>query len=268
MNILRHFHGTLAAVRVACAILLACAGSAAAQAPVQATARGPSVWADSARREIAAAYPAGDIERIARARALVERALTRWPDDAWLLHYLGFALYREATLRQNAAGEADIDGLLERAQDALERSAEARPVPETQALLATVLGQRIGSNPIRGITLGPRSNQWMDRAVESGPENPRVWLLRGIGAIFKPRMFGGGLDKAEADLRRAIELFEADAPAPPAPAWGRGEAWLWLGQVLQRGERIDDARAAYRKALEYEPENVWVRETLLPSVNG
>ena len=107
-----------------------------------------------------------------------------------------------------------------------------------------------------------------DQALEAAPENPRIWLLSGMSAIFRPKVFGGGLEKAESEIRRAIELFETDAPAPPAPAWGRGEAWLWLGQVLQRQGRVDEARAAYMKALEYQPGNPWIQETLLPALDG
>jgi tetratricopeptide (TPR) repeat protein len=92
--------------------------------------------------------------------------------------------------------------------------------------------------------------------------------VRGIGAIYKPRLFGGGLDRAAADLRKAIELFERDDPRPPAPAWGRGEAWIWLGQTLARQGDPAEARAAYVTALEYEPENAWLREVLLPALDS
>jgi tetratricopeptide (TPR) repeat protein len=241
---------------------------AGAQTPQSAPqAQTVEAWADSARAEIEAAYIEGDIERLVRARALVERALTRFPDDALLLHYKGYAYYREANLRQATDGGSDSDELLEAAIEPLERSNELEPMPETQALLASAIGQRIGSNPLRGMTMGPRADRWMQRAVQTDPENPRVWLLRGIGAIFKPRMFGGGLDRAEADLRKAIELFEQDDPRPPAPAWGHGEAWIWLGQALVRQGNPAEARAAYLTALEHEPENAWLREVLLPALD-
>lgn len=225
-------------------------------------------WADSARAEIEAGYIEADVDRLVEARALIDRALTRHPGDALLLHYKGYTLYREANLRQGMHGESDVDQLLESALEPLERSNELDPMPETQALLASAIGQRIGSNPLRGMTMGRRADGWMDRAMESGPDNPRVWLLRGIGTIFKPRLFGGGLDKAEADLRRAIELFEEDDPAPGLPAWGHGEAWVWLGQTLQRQGNPTEAREAYLKALELEPANRWVRDVLLPGLSA
>ena len=52
----------------------------------------------------------------------------------------------------------------------------------------------------------------MDKAIAAGPVNPRVWLMKGIGAVNTPSAFGGGLDKAESHLKQALELFKSDHP--------------------------------------------------------
>jgi Flp pilus assembly protein TadD len=41
---------------------------------------------------------------------------------------------------------------------------------------------------------------------------------------------------------------------------------VWLGQVLQRANRLEDARVAYRKALSLQPDYPWVTYSLLPSL--
>jgi tetratricopeptide (TPR) repeat protein len=225
-------------------------------------------WADSARVEIETANALGDLTRLREAAALLERVLTAFPDDPLLLHYLGYARYREATVMQGRkADDKEYRPVLEAADSLLERSASKLQLPETYAVRASVLGQLIGSNPIRGMTLGPRSSRALDRAVELGPTNPRVWLMRGIGAMFTPSMFGGGLDKAEEYIKKALSLFPNDQPAPAMPAWGHAEAHIWLGQVHQRRDRIDDARQAYIKALELQPDNGWVKHVLLPGLD-
>jgi tetratricopeptide (TPR) repeat protein len=225
-------------------------------------------WADSARVEIEAANTRGDLNRLREAAALVERALTAFPDDPLLLHYLGYARYREATLMQGRKHDSkEYRPLLEAADSLLELSASRLQLAETYALRSSVLGQLIGSNPLRGMTLGPRSSDAMERAVELGPNNPRVWLLRGIGAMFTPSMFGGGLDKAEEYLTKSLALFPNDKPAPPMPAWGHAEAYIWLGQLHKRRNRINDARQAYHRALELEPEHGWVKHVLLPALD-
>jgi tetratricopeptide (TPR) repeat protein len=232
------------------------------------TIAGLDKWADSARVEIETATALGDLNRIREAGALVERALTAFPDNPLLLHYLGYARYREATLMQGKKyDDKEYRPLLEAADSLLERSASKLPLPETYALRSSVLGQMIGSNPLRGMTLGPRSGNAMDRALELGPNNPRVWLLRGIGAMFTPSMFGGGVDKAEGYLKKALALFPNDRPTPPMPAWGYAEAYIWMGQVHKRRDRIDDARQAFNRALELQPDNGWVRHVLLPGLD-
>jgi tetratricopeptide (TPR) repeat protein len=242
-------------------LLVAASVSAGAQAPNAAAVR----LRDSAIVLISSAYRAGDDRGLATASALLERGLSVAPDDPWLLHYAGFALYRRATLSMGRE-RADPKPMLEKAGDYFERSAAGR-IPESHALRSAVLGMMIGSNPLKGMTLGPRSNSETEKAVELGPDNPRVWLVRGIGAMNTPAMFGGGLGKAEEYLKKSITLFATDTPQHPAPSWGRHEAHIWLGQVYAKQDRVADARAEYQKALAIEPDDQWVKTILLPALD-
>jgi tetratricopeptide (TPR) repeat protein len=234
-----------------------------AQAPAL---TGASKWADSAAREIDKASMTGDLARLEGARTLLDRALVAFPNDPLLLHYQGFALYREGGLLDGLRRSAEVAPLLEKARAALEQSNSLKPMPETHALLSSVLGRMIGADPQQGMTLGPLSQQEMDAAVGTGPNNPRVWLLRGIGSIYTPPEYGGGVSIAEGQLNKAIEFFNNDHPVAPAPSWGRAEAYAWLGQTLQKENKPADAAAAYEKALALEPNYSWVRNVLLPSV--
>ena len=247
-------------------IVALCLASISATLPAQ-QLTGRDRWADSARREIESTFLAGSLSGLQGIRAMLERALTAFPNDPLLLHYQGYSLYREASLMQGLRSEEkDIRKVLEAADEVLERSAKTLDLAETHALRSSVIGQMIGTNPLRGMTLGPKSSNAMDRAVELGPNNPRVWLVRGISAMFTPGMFGGGQDKAEEFLNKAIALFPLDKPVPPAPAWGHADAWIWIGQIRQKQGRIADARKAYNTALELEPANQWVRNVLLPGL--
>jgi hypothetical protein len=111
-------------------------------------------WADSARLAIEVAYGSGDVERLRGARALAERALTAFDGDPLLQHYYAYALYREATLLAGMRRDAnEYRPLLDQADSLLELSATKLALPETYALRSSVLGQLIGSNPLRGLTL-------------------------------------------------------------------------------------------------------------------
>jgi Flp pilus assembly protein TadD len=120
---------------------------------------------------------------------------------------------------------------------------------------------------VAGMRLGPKANEQMTRAVETGPRNPRVWTLRGISAFNTPGSFGGGLDKSETYLKKALELFATDSARAPLPAWGRADAHAWLGQVYAKLGKRDAARAEYQAALALQPGHPWITHVLLPRVD-
>jgi tetratricopeptide (TPR) repeat protein len=244
------------------ASILALPAFAKAQSPAL---TGAAKWADSAAGEIDAASDAGDMTRLRAARTLVDRALTAFPNDPLLLYYRAYALHREAGLQEGLGHRSDLGQVLDDEQKALEASLAAKPLPEAHAMLSSVLGRQIGLHPYKAIILGPQSGQEMSDAIALGADNPRVWLIRGQGALFTPEQFGGGLANAEAYLKKAEQLFGTDHPVRPAPSWGRAEVYAWLGQVYQKQNKTADAVAAYNKALEIDPGMRWVKFVLLPS---
>jgi tetratricopeptide (TPR) repeat protein len=247
-------------------IALVAPASLGAQSPAL---TGTAKWADSASREIEAAHAASDLQRLTNAAAILERALTVTPNDRLLLYYRSLAMYRLAAQYMGRTRNDDAKKALEEADMLLEQIETKAPAADALALRGAVVGQLIGlsGNPLSGMTLGPKASGLIERAMELEPNNPRVWLVRGISAMFTPKMFGGGTDKAEQDLRKAAELFATERAVPPAPSWGHADAYIWLGQAMQKDGKIDEARTAYRKALEISPSNAWVKESLLPSLS-
>jgi tetratricopeptide (TPR) repeat protein len=211
----------------------------------------------------------GDDEGLRQSAALAERALALHPGDALLLHYHGYALYRLAA-RHGCDEEREpgcVTRLLERAEESLEASALAGPRAETYALLASAAGLRIGENPALGASLGQTIDDLQSRALSLDGENPRVWLLKGIGDFFTPEAYGGGTAQARSALERAAVAFQSETPPPPEPRWGRADVHVWLGQVHQAAGDAALAREEYEKALAVEPGNAWVRDRLLPSLD-
>ena len=231
---------------------------------------GTAKWADSAQREIEAATVAGDMNRLTNATAMVDRVLTVTPNDPLLLYYRSLGLWRAATQYMGQKKNDEAKRALDEADLLLEQATAKSPTADALALRGSVVGLMIGlsSNPLSGMTLGPKAGGLLERAKELEPKNPRVWLISGQSAMFTPKMFGGGVDKAEQEFRKAITFYETDRPAAPAPSWGRADAYVWLGQALQKQEKPTEAKAAYEKALELQPGYQWVQRVLLPSVNG
>src|SRR5436190_13030932 len=110
---------------------------------------------DSARTSIELATAAGDVNAIHGIQVLLERALAVAPSDPWLLHYLGYATYREATLRMEGSRN-DNATLLQRADSIIQLSLSFKDISESYALHSSLLGLMIGSSPLRAMTNGPK----------------------------------------------------------------------------------------------------------------
>jgi len=242
----------------------------AAPARAQGQLTGTAKWADSASREIEAANAVGDLDRLTNAAAMIDRVLTVTPNDPLLLYYRSLALYRTASIYTGQKKRDEAKRALEEADLLLEQAISKSPTADALALRSGVIGLMIGSsgNPMSGMTLGPKAAGLLDRAKEIEPRNPRVWLVSGMSAMFTPKMFGGGTDKAEQEFRKALTHFDTEQPVAPAPSWGRADAYIWLGQALHKHGKMDEARAAYQKALELQPKNSWVQNVLLPSLDS
>ncbi len=232
-------------------VLFAAIGSTAA------AQNAPAKWPDTLRTEIDRAFIGGEMPKIQAARALAERVATAYPDDALIQHYLGFALYREATLVMGQNGNATP--LLERAKTALEKSIKARPLAESHILMSSIFGQLIGNDGSRAMELGMAAGASAGAAMAMGRNNPRVFLISGVNAMYTPPEYGGGLKLAEEQLKKAIDLFAKDAPKPGEPSWGRAEAHVWLGQVYQAMKDKTRAAAEYNAALAIEPSFSWAK---------
>lgn len=132
------------------------------------------------------------------------------------------------------------------------RAVELDPTKaEYHRILGALCGQVIPANVLAGIQYGKCAIESVNKAMELDPKSAAVWMSRGVGNYYLPAQFGGGVAKAVADLRRATELN------PKLP-----DAWLWLGIALRKANRNVEARQAFARSLELNPNRAWAREQL------
>lgn len=202
---------------------------------------------DGARLEIQRTLAVGGVE---------EQAVTEWRYDWAYLNWRIGQLLRDVDDKRRKS-------LLKEAQEQLDLVLETDAQnAEAHALRGSVIGDRIGGG-LSGAILGPRASSSLKAAMELEPDNPRVMLLSGIGSFFTPKTFGGGEEAALEELRRAVELFEAQPEDQPWPNWGRVDALGWMGVVLAKRGETEQARVLYEEAVSLEPRNAWIRELLV-----
>jgi Flp pilus assembly protein TadD len=209
----------------------------------------------------------GDVDSLAECRDRLRRGLVEGVvSESAMQHYtLAYVNWRLAYLPGHEE-RFEREELLKDAEHQLEKVIESEPRnAEAYALLGAVYGGQITSN-WKKLTVGPKAEGALQKAAEIAPDNPRVVLNRAVATFYKPRIFGGGKDKALRQLDRAEDLFEQEPAEKPWPNWGRVELETWRGFILaQKGDK-EGARLAYERALILAPGHSRVLNLLLPAL--
>jgi tetratricopeptide (TPR) repeat protein len=271
MSILRR---TTLLISTACLLLVglvACGSST----PVAPASQGDSTLAPAAtdsllRRAktlIREATDKGSVDSLKQARALAERATGGSETTALAHYYVGLADFRMLNQFPNDAEDrrkqvlTDAIGHLKRATTIDATLADA------WALLAGCYGQMMGMDPMKGMSLGPKSSTAMEKAKDLAPKNPRVWIISGTQDYFTPSMFGGDKERALKKFKKAARLAEQESVDDPLmPSWGHAEAYTWIGVAQMNAERYKKARTAFERALALNPDYGWVKHVLLPEL--
>ncbi len=122
---------------------------------------------------------------------------------------------------------------------------------EHHRILGTLCGQVIPANVLAGLKWGRCAMDEVRKATELDPKSAKAWLSRGVGNYYLPPAFGGGVDQAIQDLRKAAQL---DA--------NLAEAHLWLGVALRKAGKNAEARKSFEKSLDLNPNRKWAKQQL------
>jgi tetratricopeptide (TPR) repeat protein len=210
-----------------------------------------------------------DRARLLEGRGILERAQLSNPGDALATYYLAYAEYELIRYgmidKESGLYDKFVDAAVTHAKQVLTLRPEWS---EGLALLANIYGIQITQSWVKGATLGPEANSLAQRAIKSDSVNPRAWLVDGIMKFNTPAFFGGSVEVALANFKKALELFEHPSQREPLnPGWGHLETYAWLGKAYDKNDRPYEALATFTKALEIDPEFVWVKRVLLPALN-
>ena len=122
---------------------------------------------------------------------------------------------------------------------------------EYHRMLGTLCGQVIPANPLSALKYGKCALEEVNKALQLNPNFAEGYLSHGVGNYYLPAQFGGGVELAVKDFEKAISLNPKLA-----------EAHMWLGVALRKLNRPADARKAFAKSLELNPNRVWAKQQL------
>ena len=122
---------------------------------------------------------------------------------------------------------------------------------EYHRILGTLCGQVIPANPLSALKYGKCALDEVNKALQISANFPEGYLSHGVGNYYLPAQFGGGVELAVKDFEKAIQLNPKMA-----------DAHMWLGVALRKLNRNVDARKAFAKSLELNPNRVWAKQQL------
>jgi tetratricopeptide (TPR) repeat protein len=224
-----------------------------------------AVSQDCSNCDIYRGYVTGDMKLWEKGMNDLQQSYNRQPD--------GCTLYTLAEARYGYIGYLLGTGDKSAARpliDAFEKEVELlgtypEYVAETEAFRISLLGFRMGLNPARAVTLGPKALKQLETAMEKGASTAVVWIEKANSEAHMPAFAGGSKEKAAASFREALRLYEAGSGMSPCN-WRYLNTMVLLGQLLEKMDDWQGASDAYRRALKRAPDFEWVRDELLPAV--
>ena len=184
--------------------------------------------------------------------AELRTAADKQPNDAQAQYRLAlahsFAAEVAIETRDKARGREMAEAGIKAAEKAVSLNGNTS---EYYRILGTLCGQMVSSNGLAGLRYGKCAMASVNKAIELDPKSADAYLSHGVGNYYLPPALDGGMELAVKDFEKAIELNPKSA-----------DAYLWLGLALRKENRPADARKAFTKSLELNPNRLWAKQQL------
>jgi len=189
------------------------------------------------------------LEKLASdARAAAEKQ----PNDATVEYRFALAQSYAAEVAIEMHDKLSAKDAAQAGMDAANKAVSMKPdSAEYQRLLGTLCGQMVSSSSLAGLKYGKCALDSVNKAIELDPKSSMAYVSHGVGNYYLPSAFGGGIDLAIKDFRKAIDLNPKNA-----------DAWLWLGVALRKSNQAAEAQKAFERCLEINPNRVWAKQQL------
>lgn len=160
-----------------------------------------------------------------------EKIANTYPGQWQPNYYAGFCY---AVLAFHTTDKSQLDALADKADAFLDKADALQPAnSEISTLRAMITSTRILVDPAgRWQNLSAESADWIHKAQQQDPANPRPWYIEAKTKLYTPAILGGGPEAALPALEEAGIRFKSFRPANSiAPNWGKAETQKLLTQL-------------------------------------
>jgi tetratricopeptide (TPR) repeat protein len=179
-------------------------------------------------------------------------AADKQPGDASAQYRLALAQSYAAEVAIELHDKTAAKNAAQTGMDAAGKAVSLKPdSAEYQRVLGTLCGQMVSSSSLAGLKYGKCALDAVNKAIELDPKSSMAYVSHGVGNYYLPPAFGGGIDLAIKDFRKAIDLNPTNS-----------DAWLWLGVALRRSNQGAEAQKAFERCLQLNPNRVWAKQQL------
>lgn len=181
-------------------------------------AQGQTDWKPSLKEELKQLDKTTDFTTWQHSAEKIGNLAAAHPDEWLLQYYTGWAYTQSSFI---APGE-QAETATEKAEPYVKKALDLQPGnTETLTLMAYWLSARIKSHSSRGMSLGPESRTYSEKAIAADSANPRAYLVKALVVYHTPALFGGGKKKAAPIVEEAGQRFAGFKPKDELePHWG------------------------------------------------
>jgi len=123
---------------------------------------------------------------------------------------------------------------------------------------------RIVMNRYKVLALGPKSLYYLDKAYKLDSQNTLAIVSKANALFYAPKMFGGDKDEAVKFYLRSLSLMERTNKSDNN--WFYFSVLVTLAHAYKYMGQFEKAKQVYEKALQKEPDFLWVKKDLLPNL--
>ncbi len=194
--------------------------------------KGQTDWKDTLKGELEQLNTTTDFTVWQQGAEKIGQLATAHPEEWLLQYYTGWAYTQSSFKAPKGQAEPSTD----KAEPYVKKALDLQPGnTETLTLMAYWLSARINANNSRGISLGPDSRNYSDKAIAADSANPRAYLMKALVIYHTPALFGGGKKKAAPIVEEAGQRFAEFKPKNELePHWG-DEIFRELEKEFEKG---------------------------------